>query len=67
MGRYWSLLRNWSGTGWCLVVLGQYGALLVGTWWNWDSMGRFWLVLGGNESVGAVLVGNWWNWVVKGR
>ena len=23
----------WGGTGWYLVLLGQYGAILVGTWW----------------------------------
>ena len=30
----------WSGTGWFLVILGQYGALLVGTWWYWISIER---------------------------
>ena len=25
------------GTGWFLVILGQYGAVLVGTWWYWVS------------------------------
>ena len=33
------------------MVLGQYRAVLVSTWWNWDSMGRYWLVLGGTGSV----------------
>ena len=60
-----------------LVILCQYGGLLVGTWWYWVSMGRYWLVLGGTGSVlggsgwylvvlgqyGAVLVGTWWYWV----
>ena len=40
-----------GGIGWYLVVLGQYRAVLVGTWWNWDSMRRYWLVLGGYGSV----------------
>jgi len=26
-----------GGTGWYLMVLGQYGALLVGTWRHWVS------------------------------
>ena len=36
-----------GGTGWYLVVLGQYGTELVDTWWYWDSIGRYWLILGG--------------------
>ena len=36
-----------GGTGWYLVVLGQYGAELVDTWWCWDSIGQYWLILGG--------------------
>ena len=47
MGKYW-VIRG--GTGLYLVVLGQYGALLVGTLWIWDSMGRYWLVFGGTGS-----------------
>ena len=39
------------GIGWYLVLLGQYGAELVYTWWYWDSIGRYWLVLGGAGSV----------------
>ena len=34
-----------------MVVLGQCGAVLVGTWWYWVSIGRYWLVLGGTGSV----------------
>ena len=30
---YIFLLSVWDGTGWNFVVLGQYGAALVGTWW----------------------------------
>ena len=40
-----------GGTGRYLVVLGQYGALLVGTWWQRISIRRYWLVLGGTVSV----------------
>ena len=40
-----------GGTGWYLVVLGQYGAELVYNWWYWDSIGRYWLVY---DSTGSV-------------
>ena len=33
-----------GSTGWHLVVLGQYGAELVYTWWYWDSIGRYGLI-----------------------
>ena len=33
------------------MVLGQWIAILVGTWWDWVSKGHYWLVLGGTESV----------------
>ena len=33
-----------GGTGWYLVVVGQYGAVLVRTWWYWVSMEWNWLV-----------------------
>ena len=33
-----------SGIPWCLVVLGQYGAVLVGTWGYSVLIGRYWLV-----------------------
>jgi len=29
----------WDCTGWYLVVLGHYEAVLVGTWWHWVSEG----------------------------
>ena len=40
-----------GGTGWYLVVLGQYRAVLIGTWWNLDTMERYCPVLGGTGSV----------------
>ena len=40
-----------GGAGWFVVVLGQCGAVLVGTWWKWVSVGPYWLVLGGNGSM----------------
>ena len=30
-----------SGTGWYLVVLGQWEAVLVGNWWYWVSRRRY--------------------------
>ena len=48
VGRYWLAHSGtgsvWSGTGWFLVILGQYGAFLVGNWWYWISIGRYWLM-----------------------
>ena len=40
-----------GGTGWYLVVLGQYDAVLVDTWWYWDSIGRYWLIYNSTGSV----------------
>ena len=34
-----------------LVILGQYGAVLAGTWWYLVSVGCYWLVLGGTGSL----------------
>ena len=39
-----------DGTGWYLVVLGQYRAELVYTWWYWNSIGRYWLICKGEVS-----------------
>ena len=39
-----------SGTGRYLAVLGQYGAVLVGTWWYWVSMEQNWLINDGTGS-----------------
>ena len=55
------------------MILGQYGAVLVGTWWHWVNIGWYWLIFDGNGSVqgstgrylvvlgqyGAALVCNW--------
>ena len=40
-----------GGTGWYLVVLGQWEAALVGTWWYWVSRRQYWLVLGGTGPI----------------
>ena len=46
------------------MVLGQYGAVLVGTWWYLVNMGRYWLVYGGTRSVWG---GTYWYMVVVGQ
>ena len=33
------------------MVLGQYRAVLVGTWWFWVSKGCYWLIYDGTGSV----------------
>ena len=33
MGQY----KAWGGTGWYLVVLGQYNLVMLGITWNWVS------------------------------
>ena len=52
------------GTGWYLVALGQYWAILVYIWWYWVSRRRYMLVLGGT---GSVRVGTCWYLVVMGQ
>ena len=74
LGGIWSV---WGVTGWYLVVLGQYRAVLVGTWWNWAIRWQYWSIHDGTGSVwrgngsymmvlgqcGSILVGTWWNWI----
>ena len=43
-----------GGIGWYLVILGQYGAVLAGTWWCWVSIGWYWLIYDGTGSVEVV-------------
>ena len=33
------------------MVLGQYGAVLVGTWWYWLKIGWYWLIYDGTGPV----------------
>ena len=40
-----------GGSGWYLVLLGQYMAVMVDTCWYWVSMGLYLLELGGSGSV----------------
>ena len=42
------------GTGWYLVLLGQYGAELVYTWLYWNSIGRNWLIYNSTGSVWSI-------------
>ena len=55
MKRYWLIYDGTGsvegGTGWYLVVLGQWEAVLVGTWWYWVNRRRYWLVLGDTGSI----------------
>ena len=39
-----------GGTGWYLVVLGQYRSVLIDTWWYWVNMERYWLIYDGTGS-----------------
>ena len=39
-----------------MVVLGQYMAVLVGTWCYWVSIGRYWVLHGGSESVTCQII-----------
>ena len=68
MKRYWLIYDSTGsiegGTGGYLVVLGQWVAVLVDTWWYWVNMERYWLVLGGT---GSVWSGTGWYLVVQGH
>ena len=39
-----------GGTGWYLVVLGQYRSVLIDTLWYWVNMERYWLIYDGTGS-----------------
>ena len=39
-----------GGTGWYLVILGQYRSVLIDTWWYWVNMERYWLIYDGTGS-----------------
>ena len=63
------------------MVLGQNGLVLVGTWWYWVSMERYWLIsdstgsVEGNTGLFMMVVGQYrsvlddtcWYWVSMGR
>ena len=43
-----------GGTGcWFLGILGQYGTVLLDTWWYWVSIGWYWLIYDCTGSVEA--------------
>ena len=62
------------------MVLGQYRAIMVGTWWYWVSRRRYWLIHDGTGSAWsdtcwylvvldqqrAVMVDTQWYWVSLG-
>ena len=66
--------RNWlihdctgsveGGTGWYLVVLGQYMSVLIDTWWYWVNMERYWLI---HDGTGSVRDDSCWHLVVLGQ
>ena len=53
-----------GGTGWYLVVLGQYRLVLIDTWWYWVNMERYWLIYDGTGSAEG---GTVWYLVVLGQ
>ena len=80
-----TFLMNGTGSVWCsaawyLMVRGQYGAVLLSTWWHWVSKRQYWLIHDGTGSdwgdtcwylvvldqYRAVMVDTWWNWVSIG-
>ena len=46
-------------------MMGQYGSVLVGTWWYCVSIGWYWLMYDGTVlgQYRVVLVGTWLYWV----
>ena len=46
------------------MVLGQYGAILLGTWWYLVSMERNWLI---HDDIGSEEGGTGWYLVVLGQ
>ena len=47
-----------------MVILGHYGAELVGTMWYWVSIKWYWLIYDGAVSVEG---GTGWYWMVLGQ
>ena len=57
LGSTWWFWVVWGGTGWYLVVLGQYRVVMFVTWWYWVSIGRNWMVLGQFRTVAVCTIG----------
>ena len=49
-----------GGTGWYLVVLGQYNLVLLGIKWYWVSIGLLCLYILNNMEI-------WWDVTIAGR
>ena len=47
-----------------MMVLGQYRAVMVDTWWFWVSMEWYWLIY---DDTGSVEGGSGWYLVVLGQ
>ena len=45
------------------MVLGKWKVVLVGTWWYWVSMERYWLI---HDGTGSVEGGTGWYLMVLG-
>ena len=54
----------WGGAGWYLVVMGQYRAVRVDSWFDWVTMKRNWLM---HDNTGSVEGGTGWYLVVLGQ
>ena len=50
--------------GWYSMVLGKWKVVLVGTWWYWVSMERYWLI---HDGTGSVEGGTGWYLMVLGH
>ena len=64
-----------------MIVMGQYKAVAIGTWWYLVNRRRYWSIHDGTGSVhigtglymmvlgqyGSILVGTWWYWIRRGR
>ena len=50
LGQYMTILKVSRSQG-LKVIMGQYGAVLAGTWWYLVIVGCYWLVLGGTGSL----------------
>ena len=47
-----------------MVIMGQYGAVMVDTWWYWVIRRRYWLI---HDGTGSVWGDTCWYLVVLGQ
>ena len=65
LGSTWWFWVVGGGTGWYLVVLGQYRVVMFVTWWYWVSIGQNWMVLGQFRAVAVCTIGPICLYIVK--